>query len=127
MKNSKGVNDNNNNNNDNNYLYFSYIHERITTWAEGLGNNGINRDPPNYYIIEIGQNTGDLRRLDVTQRCCEKNYQKRTNNNLISGIMDLIDGPYGDYDRKNNTNLHKKARLFHPRWQSKMALLYPPV
>ena len=38
---------------------------------KGLGIRRTSRDPPNYYIIENGQNTekspGDLRRLAVTQ------------------------------------------------------------
>ena len=37
----------------------------------GLGNKRMSGDHPNFYIIEIGQNTekspGDLRRLAVTQ------------------------------------------------------------
>ena len=46
-------------------------HRRIKKGAGGLGNEGMRGDPPNYYIIEISENTekspGDLGRLDVTQ------------------------------------------------------------
>ncbi len=47
------------------------ITKRIKKGTEGLGNNRMRRDPLNYCIIEISQNTekspGDLRRLFVTQ------------------------------------------------------------
>ena len=48
-----------------------YNHRRIIKWTGRLGNNWTIGDHPNYYIIEIGQNTenslGDLRRFAVTQ------------------------------------------------------------
>ena len=43
----------------------------VTKGTGGLGNRRTSGDLPNYYIIEIGQNTekspGDLRRLAFTQ------------------------------------------------------------
>ena len=55
-----------------NYNWCSwYSHLRIDTRTGGLRNKRTRGDPPNYYIIEIGQNTekspGDLRRLAATQ------------------------------------------------------------
>ena len=48
-----------------------YSNQRINKWTGGLWNKRTSRDYPNYYIIEIGQNTEktprDLRRLPVTQ------------------------------------------------------------
>ena len=48
-----------------------YSHQRIGTKTGGLGNDRTSRDHPNYYIIEIGQNTeeipGDLRGFAVIQ------------------------------------------------------------
>ena len=48
-----------------------YNHQRIGKGIGGLGNNRTSGDHPNYYIIEIGQNTeknpGDLMRHAVTQ------------------------------------------------------------
>ena len=48
-----------------------YSHKRIIKGTGGLRNKGTSGDHPNYYIIEIGQNTekspGDLRRLAVIQ------------------------------------------------------------
>ena len=57
---------------DTNYNWRSwYNHQRIDTGTAGLGNNRTSRDHPNYSIIKISQNTdensGDLRRLTVTQ------------------------------------------------------------
>ena len=55
-----------------NYYWCSwYSHQKVNKETGGLGNMRRNGDHPNYYIIEIGQNTekspGDLRRLSVTQ------------------------------------------------------------
>ena len=51
---------------------------RIGTRTDGLGNNETVGDCPNYFIIEIGQNTekspGDFGRLAVTQSPIE-NHQ----------------------------------------------------
>ena len=51
--------------------YTQYSHLRIDTETEGLEDNRMSRDHPNYSIIKIGQNTekcpGDLRRFAVTQ------------------------------------------------------------
>ena len=48
-----------------------YSHQRIDTRTGGFGNKRTSGDHPNYYTIEIGQNTertpGDLRWLAVTQ------------------------------------------------------------
>ena len=48
-----------------------YSHQRIIKGTGGLRNKRTSRDNPNYYIIEIGQNTKksprDLKRLAVTQ------------------------------------------------------------
>ena len=50
---------------------FWYSHRRIIKGTGGLGNKRTSRDHPNYYTIEIGQNTEksprDLKRLAVTQ------------------------------------------------------------
>ena len=48
-----------------------YSHQIIIKGTGALGRNRTSGDHPNYYIIEIGQNTekspGDLRKLTVTQ------------------------------------------------------------
>ena len=48
-----------------------HSHRRIIKETGGLENKRTSGDPPNYYIIEIGQNTekspGDLRRHGDTQ------------------------------------------------------------
>ena len=58
--------------------YSWYSHQRICTRSGGLGNKKIRGDHPNYWIIEIGQNTEkspvNLRRLAVTQTPV-RNYQ----------------------------------------------------
>ena len=50
---------------------FCYSNYRITKGTGGLGGRRMSGHHPNYYIIEIGQNTekspGDLRELAVTQ------------------------------------------------------------
>ena len=50
-----------------------YSHRKIIFETGGLGNKSSGYYP-NYYIIEIGQNTeespGELRRLTVTQTIC---------------------------------------------------------
>ena len=55
-----------------------YSHKRIIKGAGGLGNKRTSGYHPNYYTIEIGQNSekspGDLRRLTVTQASV-KDYQ----------------------------------------------------
>ena len=55
-----------------------YSHQRVNEGTGGLGNKRTSGDQPNYYIIEISQNTekspGDLRRLAVTQTS-EKDHQ----------------------------------------------------
>ena len=55
-----------------------YNHQRINKETGGLGNKRTCGDHPNYYNIEIGQNTekspGDLRRLVVT-RTSVKDHQ----------------------------------------------------
>ena len=55
-----------------NYNWCSWhSHRKIIKGTGGLGNKRTSEDHPNYYTIEIGQNTkkspGDLRRLAVTQ------------------------------------------------------------
>ena len=45
----------------------TYNHQRINKGTRGLGNKRMSRDYPNYCIIVIGQNPGDLGRLTVTQ------------------------------------------------------------
>ena len=51
--------------------FFWYSHQRINKGTGGYGYKKSNGDHPNYYIVEIGQNTeqspGNLRRLAVTQ------------------------------------------------------------
>ena len=51
--------------------FFWYSHRRIIKRTGGLGGRRTSGNHPNYYIIEISQNTekspGDLRRLAVTQ------------------------------------------------------------
>ena len=48
-----------------------YSHQKINKGTGGLENKRTNGDHPNYYTIEIGQNTekspGNLRRLAVTE------------------------------------------------------------
>ena len=48
-----------------------YYHQMIVTGIGGLGNKRKSGNPPNYNIIDIGQNSnechGDLSWLDVTQ------------------------------------------------------------
>ena len=48
-----------------------HSYQKIGTGTGGLGNKRMNKDHSNYSIVEIGQNTeknsGDLRRLAVTQ------------------------------------------------------------
>ena len=50
---------------------FWYSHQKFIKGTGELGNKRTNRDPPNYDIIENGQNTekspGDLRRIAITQ------------------------------------------------------------
>ena len=67
-----------------------YCHQRIIKGTGGFGNKRTSGDYPNYYIIEIGQNTekgpGDLRRLAVIQTSMKdhqhvKNSQGLNNNN----------------------------------------------
>ena len=57
---------------------FWYSHQRIIKVTGGLENKRTRGDHPNYYIIENSQNTeknsGDLRRLAVTQTPV-KNHQ----------------------------------------------------
>ena len=53
--------------------YSWYCHRKIGTRIEGLENKRTIGDHPNYSIIEIGQNTGDLR-FAVTENPV-KNYQ----------------------------------------------------
>ena len=55
-----------------NYNWSSwYSHQRIDIRTGGIGNNRTSGDYPNYFIIDIGQNTvkssGDLGRVIVTQ------------------------------------------------------------
>ena len=50
---------------------FWYNHRKIIDGTGGLGNKKTSGDHPNYYLIEIGQNTEkspeDLRRLAIIQ------------------------------------------------------------
>ena len=66
-----------------------YSHQRIGTGTGGIGNNRTNGDHPNYSIVEIGQNTGNLRRFaiqwETTSYClCEKIQKEKNcyNNNI---------------------------------------------
>ena len=56
-----------------------YSHQRIIKGTGEFGNKRTNEDHPNYYIIEIGQNTekspGKLMRLTVTQTSVKDHQQ----------------------------------------------------
>ena len=78
-----------------------YSHQRIGKGTGGIWNGRTSRDHPNYWIIEIGQNTeksrGDLRRLAGTQTPVEDHYltqweklNKENNTNTTTNNNDNI-------------------------------------
>ena len=64
-------------------------HQRIYTRTRRLGNKRMNREHPNYSIVEISQNTqkspGDLRRLGVNQNSV-KNHQHMLRWKTLRGV-----------------------------------------
>ena len=84
-----------------------YSHQRFGTRTRRLGSWRTSGDNPNYYIVEIGQNTekspGDLRRLAVSQTPM-KNHQLtlvgKILNNWIMIMIKIIINKIIKYDLK---------------------------
>ena len=66
-----------------------YNHQRIGKRTSGIGNKSTNGDHPKYSTVKIGQNTekntGNLRRLAVTQTPVE-DYQLTLVWNTLKGL-----------------------------------------
>ena len=69
---------------------FWYSHQRIIKGTRGLRNKRTSGDHPNYSIIENGRNTGDLRRLAVTQTPVKDHQLKLMGKTLKKLIIIII-------------------------------------